>query len=91
MFIKPDACCALKTGCTLCIKIDARCASLRRMNILIDIAHPAHVHLVRNTYFELVQRRHRVYVTVREIPSAIALLEKYEIPYLKLGGKKRFI
>jgi len=58
------------------------------MNILIDIAHPAHVHLIRNTYFELIKRGYRVYVTVKEIPSAIILLEKYQIPYIYLGGKK---
>ncbi len=58
------------------------------MNILIDIAHPAHVHLVRNTYSELVKRGHKVYITVKEIPSAIALLEKYEMPFIHLGGKK---
>jgi len=58
------------------------------MNILIDIAHPAHVHLVRNTYSELVKRGHKVYVTVKDIPSAVLLLEKYGIPYIHLGGKK---
>jgi len=58
------------------------------VNILIDIAHPAHVHLVRNTYFELIKRGHKVYVTVKYIPCAIALLENYKIPYIYLGGKK---
>jgi predicted glycosyltransferase len=58
------------------------------MNILFDIAHPAHVHVVRNAYLELTKRGHKVYVTVKDIPSAIALLEKYEIPYTYLGGKK---
>lgn len=58
------------------------------MNILIDIAHPAHVHLIRNTYAELIKHKHKVYVTVKEIPSAIDLLEKYHIPYIHLGGKK---
>ena len=58
------------------------------MNILIDIAHPAHVHLVRNTYFELIKRGHKVYVTVKYIPCAIALLDNYKIPYIYLGGKK---
>jgi len=57
------------------------------MNILIDIAHPAHVHLIRNTYSELIKRGHKVYVTVKDIPSAILLLEKYQIPYVHLGGK----
>jgi len=58
------------------------------MNILMDIAHPAHVHLVRNTYFELIKRGHHVFVTVKDIPSAISLLQKYNIPFIYLGGKK---
>ncbi len=57
------------------------------MNILIDIAHPAHVHLIRNTYFELKSHGHNVFVTVKNIPSAIKLLEKYNIPFIYLGGK----
>lgn len=58
------------------------------MNILIDIAHPAHVHLIRNTYFELLKRNHKIIVTVKAIPSAIVLLEKYQIPYQNIGSKK---
>ena len=54
----------------------------------MDIAHPAHVHLLRNSYSELIRRGHKVYVTVKDIPSAIALLEKYQIPYIYLGNKK---
>jgi uncharacterized protein len=57
------------------------------MNILIDIAHPAHVHLIRNTYSELIKHGHKVYITVKDIPSAISLLEKYQIPYTYLGEK----
>jgi predicted glycosyltransferase len=58
------------------------------MNILIDIAHPAHVHLTRNTYFELIKHGHKVFVTVKDVPAAISLLEKYKIPYVYLGEKK---
>lgn len=58
------------------------------MNILIDIAHPAHVHLIRNTYSELIKRGHKVYVTVKDLPSAISLLKMYGIPYVYLGGKR---
>jgi uncharacterized protein len=58
------------------------------MNILMDIAHPAHVHLLKNTYVELSKRGHKVFVTVKDIPSAIALLDKFQIPYTYLGGKK---
>ena len=57
------------------------------MNILMDIAHPAHVHLLRNTYFELTKRGHKVIVSVKDIPSARSLLDLYQIPYIYLGGK----
>ena len=50
------------------------------MNILIDIAHPAHVHLIKNTYYELINKGHKVIVTVKDIPSAIQLLNIFEIP-----------
>lgn len=58
------------------------------MNILMDIAHPAHVHLLKNTYYELKKKGHKVFVTVKDIPAAITLLDKYQIPYIYLGGKK---
>jgi len=58
------------------------------MNILMDIAHPAHVHLLRNTYYELTKRGHKVFVTVKDIPAAMNLLDIYQIPYTYLGGKK---
>jgi predicted glycosyltransferase len=57
------------------------------MNILIDIAHPAHVHLTKNVYFELTKRGHKVIVTVKNIPSAISLLKLAGIPYRYIGGK----
>ena len=58
------------------------------MNILIDIGHPAHVHLLRNTYAELIRRNHNVWVTVRDIPAATTLLDLYSIPYTILGAKR---
>ena len=57
------------------------------MNILIDINHPAHVHLLRNVYKMLVERGHKVVVVVKEIPSAMKLLDFYGIPYLNIGKK----
>lgn len=57
------------------------------MNILFDIGHPAHVHFLRNAYDDLVKHGHKVYVTVKDIPSAIQLLDLYRIPYY-LEGKK---
>lgn len=60
------------------------------MRILIDIAHPGHVHLFKNLYFEL-KSIHKIWVTVKDIPIAIQLLEHYNIPYQKLGTKKDHI
>ena len=57
------------------------------MNILIDINHPAHVHLLRNAYAMLTERGNKVLVVVKEIPSAIRLLELYGIPYINIGKK----
>lgn len=59
------------------------------MNILIDIGHPGHVHLLHGVAKELEQRGHRLFYSVREIPVAIRLMEYYGMtPYLNLGQKK---
>ena len=57
------------------------------MNILIDINHPAHVHLFRNVYAILVEHGNEVLVVVKEIPSAMKLLDLYGIPYINIGKK----
>jgi len=57
------------------------------MNILIDIGHPAHVHLFKNLYWELLSRNYKVIITVKNIPSAIKLLKLYKIEYVELGNK----
>ena len=57
------------------------------MNILVDINHPAHVHLLRNAYFLFVKHGNKVIVTVKEIPSAMRLLDLYGIPYINIGKK----
>lgn len=58
------------------------------MNILLDIGHPAHVHLLKNTYFQLVQDGHNVWVTVRDIPLAMHLLEVNGIPFRVIGRRR---
>ena len=58
------------------------------MRILIDIGHPAHVHLFRNIYHELSGMNHKFFVTVKDIPAAKKLLGIYQIPYIDLGAKK---
>ncbi len=57
------------------------------MKVLIDINHPAHVHLLRNVYKMLMDKGNEVMVVVKEIPSAIKLLDLYGIPYVNIGEK----
>lgn len=57
------------------------------MRILIDIGHPAHVHLFRNLYKSLIDDGHFVIVTTRDIPIAKKLLFLYDIPFVSLGKK----
>ena len=57
------------------------------MTFLIDIGHPAHVHLYRNLYFELLNKNHKVIVTVRDIQIVRELLVNYKIPFIVLGKK----
>ena len=58
------------------------------MRILIDIGHPGHVHLLKHTYFRLLQNGHDVWVTVKDIPIAKDLLKKYNVKYIDLGKKR---
>lgn len=59
------------------------------MNILIDIGHPAHVHLFRCLAKALSCQGHKLYYSVREIPVAQRLMDHYGMtPYLNLGKKK---
>ncbi len=57
------------------------------MRFLIDIGHPAHVHYYRNLRSELANRGHSVIVTVRDIPAAVDLLQRYSIPFVSTGSK----
>jgi len=55
------------------------------MNILIDIGHPAHVHVFKNYYHEMVSEGHHVHFTCREKECTIDLMDKYGLPYDLLG------
>mgnify|MGYP002622923432 CR=1 FL=1 len=57
------------------------------MNVLIDINHPAHVHLLRNVYSRLIDNGNSVLVVVKEIPSAMRLMDMCGIPYTNIGRK----
>lgn len=58
------------------------------MNILIDIGHPAHVHLLRYAGEELKRHGHHVSYSVRDIPVAKRLMDHYGMAYVDLGNKK---
>ncbi len=58
------------------------------MRILIDIGHPAHVHLFKNIAWQLIEKGHEVMWSVREIPVAKHLLNYYGFNYYNLGKKK---
>jgi predicted glycosyltransferase len=58
------------------------------MKILIDIGHPAHVHLYRNFISDMEKRGHQFWVTVKNVSSSKKLLELYGIPFMEIGDKK---
>ena len=57
------------------------------MRILIDIGHPAHVYLFKNFYHEMKRRGNDTFVTVKDLPAAIKLLDLFGIPHINIGAK----
>ena len=55
------------------------------MKILVDVAHPAHVHFFRNALKNLEARGHTVKVTAKHKEMTLKLLEKYGFDYVSLG------
>jgi len=60
---------------------------LPKKNILVDIGHPAHVHLFRHFISEMASRGHKVFVLARNVESITRLLRIYDIPYTTTGTK----
>ena len=58
------------------------------MNILIDIAHPAHVHMFRCFAHEMIERGHNVLFTIRDKEFEKKLLEAEGLLYVNLGRKR---
>ena len=61
------------------------------MRILIDIKHPAHVHVFKNFIIHMKKKGHDVMVTAREKEMTTYLLNKYGIPFTtisKIGKSK---
>ena len=59
------------------------------MNILIDIGHPAHVHLYKHMARMLQQRGHRVWFSARKMPIIQRLLDAEGFEYQTIGRKHR--
>jgi predicted glycosyltransferase len=57
------------------------------LRILIDIGHPAHVHLFRYFAKEMLEKGHYVLFTCREKEVEIYLLEYFNLPYQSFGRK----
>jgi predicted glycosyltransferase len=55
------------------------------MRILIDICHPADVHLFRNFIKIMQDKGHQVVVTSRDKDVSLDLLENFHIPHMVLG------
>lgn len=56
------------------------------MRILIDISHPAHVHLFRNFSAEMHKREHKVLFTARKKDLTIELLKGFGLNFISFGG-----
>ena len=56
-------------------------------NILIDIGHPAHVHLFKHFIREMHLKGYNTFVLTKEVDSIVQLLNIYGIPYTSLGKK----
>ena len=57
------------------------------MNILIDIGHPAHVHLFKHFAWEMQKKGHKVLFTCREKEFEIDLLRYYQFEFVTFGKK----
>lgn len=59
------------------------------MNILVDINHPAHVHLFKNLIFHAHKKGHSVTITIRDKDVTRHLLDHYNLPYITLSKESR--
>jgi uncharacterized protein len=55
------------------------------MKILIDVGHPAHVHLFKHLAWAMQKKGHDVLFTTRDKEMAIALLRFYEFNHVSFG------
>jgi len=59
------------------------------VNILIDIGHPAHVHLFKNFAWKMQNKEHEIFFTVRDKEHEIYLLKIYGFNFKSFGKHYR--
>jgi len=55
------------------------------MKIVVDIGHPAHVHVFRHFINEMKKRGHQILITSADKDIAQQLLDEYGFDYIKVG------
>ena len=55
------------------------------MRILIDIGHPAHIHLFKNFACRMQERGHKILFTCRDRECVLQLMRFYEFVYDNFG------
>ena len=61
------------------------------MNILIDIGHPAHVHLFKNAIIKFKEDGNNVTITIKDNSVVKGLLDALKLDYIILGSKGKGI
>ena len=56
------------------------------MKIVVDIGHPAHVHLFKNFVWEMEKRGHKILITASKKEVSIRLLDAYGFDYIPMGS-----
>ena len=56
------------------------------MRIVVDIGHPAHVHLFKNFVWEMEKRGHEILITASEKDVSLRLLNAYGFDYIPMGS-----
>lgn len=59
------------------------------MIILVDIGHPAHVHLFKNLIWSLKKKGHEVHITARDKEIVLQLLNNYKFDYTLISRSKK--
>jgi uncharacterized protein len=59
------------------------------MKVIVDIGHPAHVHLFRNFATEMEKKGHKVLFTARDKEFEIRLLSHYGFQFISFGKHRK--